>query len=189
MNAENDRMVIACGKCGAKNRIPREKAGMEAKCGKCGEPLGHPEPYILRCSACGSKNRVPPGQTDKEAKCGKCGALLKTGVLFAPQPFMITEANFEEEVLKSPLPAMVFAWAPWCPTCRTSMPAVDEFAKEAKGKIRVGKLNVDNSPSVSSRFNILSVPFILVFDNGQIKESFPGALQKHEIMMKMARYR
>ena len=188
MNATNDRIVIQCGKCGAKNRIPREKTGMEAKCGKCGETLGKPDPHILRCSACGSRNRVWPDQTDKDAKCGKCGALLKTDVLFTQQPFLVTEANFDEEVLKSPIPAMVFAWAQWCPTCRTSMPAVDEFAKDAKGKIRVGKLNVDNNPSLSSKFNILSVPLILVFDNGQMKESFPGALQQPEIMIKMAPY-
>jgi thioredoxin 1 len=68
------------------------------------------------------------------------------------------------------------------------MPVIDDFAKDAKGKIRVGKLNVDSSPTLSSKYNILSVPQLLVFDNGRLTETMPGGLQKHEIMMKMARY-
>ena len=65
---------------------------------------------------------------------------------------------------------------------------IDEFSKDAKGKIRVGKVNVDSSPTISSKYHILSVPQILIFDNGRLQETMPGALQKHEIMMKMARY-
>jgi thioredoxin len=114
--------------------------------------------------------------------------LLNVGTLFAEQPFMVTEANFKNEIIESPLPALVYAWAPWCPTCRTAMPVIDEFAKDAKGKIRVGKLNVDGNPSLASTYNILGVPLILVFDNGRMRESLPGALPKHEIMMKMAGY-
>jgi thioredoxin len=101
---------------------------------------------------------------------------------------MVSDGNFDRKILKSPLPALLFAWAPWCPTCRTSMPTIDALARDTKGRIRVGKLNVDTSPALASRFNILSVPQILVFDGGQLKETMPGALQKHEIMMKMDRY-
>jgi thioredoxin len=101
---------------------------------------------------------------------------------------MVSETNFDQQVLGSPLPVLLFAWAPWCPTCRTAMPVIDDFAKDAKGKVRVGKVNVDSSPAISSKYNILSVPQILVFDNGRLQETMPGALQKYEIMMKMARY-
>jgi thioredoxin-like negative regulator of GroEL len=65
---------------------------------------------------------------------------------------------------------------------------MDEFAKDSKGKSRVGKLNVDANPMLSSKFNILSVPQLFIFDNGQLKENLPGAMQKHDIMMKMAKY-
>jgi thioredoxin len=101
---------------------------------------------------------------------------------------MITDSNFENMVLKSPLPVLLFVWAPWCPTCRTAIPVIDEYAKDAKGKIRVGKLNVDSNQEFSSKYNILSVPQILIFDNGRLKQTLPGALQKHEIMIKMAPY-
>jgi thioredoxin 1 len=67
-------------------------------------------------------------------------------------------------------------------------PIIDQFAVESKGKIRVGKINVDSSPMLASKYNIMSVPFIFIFDNGQMKESMPGGLQKHDMMMKMAPY-
>jgi thioredoxin 1 len=67
-------------------------------------------------------------------------------------------------------------------------PIIDQFAVESKGKVRVGKINVDSSPMLASKYNIMSVPFIFIFDNGQMKESMPGGLQKHDIMMKMAPY-
>ncbi|MGD9137617.1 MAG: thioredoxin domain-containing protein [Desulfobacterales bacterium] len=67
-------------------------------------------------------------------------------------------------------------------------PIIDQFGVESKGKIRVGKLNVDSSPMTAAKFNIMSVPFIFIFDNGQMRESGPGGLQKHELMMKMAPY-
>jgi len=67
-------------------------------------------------------------------------------------------------------------------------PIIDQFAVESKGKVRVGKLNVDASPILASKFNILSVPFLFIFDNGQMKESGPGGMQKHDLMMKLAPY-
>jgi thioredoxin-like negative regulator of GroEL len=67
-------------------------------------------------------------------------------------------------------------------------PIIDQFAREAKGKVRVSKVNVDASPMLASRFNIMSVPFIFIFDGGQMKASQPGALQKHDLMVKMAPY-
>jgi thioredoxin 2 len=142
----------------------------------------------MRCTECGAKNKIPAAKIDAGGKCGKCGALLKTRELFEPQPVMVTDGNFDVKVLKSPLPVLLFAWAPWCTTCVAFTPIIDEFATDAKGKVRVAKVNVETSPMLASKFNILSVPFIFIFDNGQMKESMPGALQKHEIMMKMSRY-
>lgn len=187
--------MIRCSKCGTKNRIPREKMNAVAKCGKCGtvlavEPSGatHDDAILFRCTACRTRNKIPPEKIDAGAKCGKCGEKLKTEELFVPQPLMISEANFESQVLNAPLPVLLFAWAPWCPTCKTAMPVIDDFAKDAKGRIRVGKFNVDSSQSLASKYNILSVPQLLIFDNGRLQETMPGAIQKHEIMMKMAHY-
>ncbi len=187
--------IIHCPECGAANRIPVEKSGVAAKCGKCHTLLpadqkkAAPQEAIkMRCTECGAKNKIPAGKIDAGGKCGKCGSLLKTEELFAPQPVMVTDSNFDIKVLKSPLPVLLFAWAPWCPTCGAVTPIIDEFASNAKGKVRVGKINVDANPMLASKYNIMSVPFLFIFDNGQMKESTPGGLQKHEIMTKMAPY-
>jgi thioredoxin-like negative regulator of GroEL len=82
----------------------------------------------------------------------------------------------------------LFCWAPWCPTCGSVSPIVEEFAADATGRIRVGKLNIDANPMTAAKYNVRSVPFLFVFDGGHLKESLPGGLPKHELMMKMARY-
>jgi thioredoxin 2 len=187
--------IVRCTKCGAANRIPAERSGAAAKCGKCHTPLptdqnkaAAGEAIKMRCTQCGTKNKIPAGKVDAGGKCGKCGSLLKTEELYAPQPVMVTDSNFDDKVLKSPLPVLLFAWAPWCPTCGAVTPIIDEFASNARGKVRVGKINVDANPMLASKYNIMSVPFLFIFDNGQMKESMPGGLQKHEIMIKMAPY-
>jgi len=185
--------IIACSECGAKNRVPLEKLGTKAKCGKCGTQLlveekSEQDVYKFRCTECGARNRIPADRVQSNPVCGKCKKPLRTEELFLLQPLIITDADFENRVLKSPLPALVFAWAPWCPTCRGFLPVIDDFAKDSLGKVRVGKLNVDQNPGLASRFNILSVPQILVFDHGELRETLPGSLQKQDIMMKMAPY-
>jgi thioredoxin 2 len=194
MEKRSQHLVI-CSSCGAKNRIPREKIRGVPKCGKCGAALNIEQTgeegagsYFFRCTACKTRNRIPFQKINAGAKCGKCGALLDTDELFQAQPIMVSETNFDKKVLGSPIPVLLFAWANWCPTCRAAMPVIDDFAKDAKGKIRVGKMNVDSSQNLSAKYNILSVPQILVFDNGRLQETMPGAMQKQEIMMKMARY-
>ena len=187
--------IIPCRQCGTKNRVPSQGAGVAAKCGKCGASLQTEEgqkakavTYTVRCMDCRTKNRVTRDKLNSGAKCGKCKASLKTDELFIPQPIMITESNFPSKVLESPLPVLLFCWAPWCPSCRTVAPIIAEFAADSKGKVRVGKLNVDQNPQLSSKYNILSVPYLFIFDNGHMREGMPGGMDKHQIMMKMARY-
>lgn len=185
--------IVQCPHCGAKNRVPLQRLGGKAKCGKCGSPLEQNSrretapPYLMRCSECGARNKVPSDRIDQGPVCGKCRKPLKTEELFAPQP-IVTEQNFNDKVLRSPIPVLLFAWAPWCTTCRTFMPIVDDFAREVKGRIRVAKMNVDQTPNLSSKYAIMSVPQVFVFDGGELKENFPGAMQKHEFRIKMTRY-
>lgn len=185
-----------CPACRAANRIPLDRVGSSAaRCGKCKASLypqttetrAH-EYYRLRCLHCGTRNRVPCHRLDAGPKCGKCGTPLAGEDVLTPQPIMVTDGNFDSKVLKSPLPVLLFAWAPWCPSCGAAAPVIDQFAAEAKGKVRVGKLNVDANPQLANRFSIMSVPFLFIFDNGELKESAPGALPKHELMMKVAPY-
>lgn len=187
--------IVRCSECGAANRIPPDKIGTTAKCGRCHTLLpadqkktAAGEAVKLRCMECGTKNKIPADKIDAGAKCGKCGSALQTEALSEPQPLMITDNNFEDKVMRSPLPVLLFAWAPWCPTCGAVTPIIDEFAAQSKGKVRVGKVNIDGNPGLANKYNIMSVPFLFIFDHGQVKESMPGGMQKHELMMKLAQY-
>ena len=194
MNDTTD-LIRRCPACGTKNKIPAGKSLASAKCGKCHATMGASSTaedastnYTIRCLECKARNRVPGHKVDAGAKCGKCGSSLATADLFIPQPVMVTDANFEKMVMGSPLPVLLFAWAPWCPTCGAVAPIIDDFARDSKGKIRVGKVNIDTNQQIASRFNILSVPYLFIFDNSELKESLPGGMQKHQLMMKLAHY-
>ena len=184
----DSHQLIRCPSCGAKNMVPTERVGTAARCGRCAAPLQTDGSYTLRCDKCRSKNRIPAARIDAGPKCGRCASALPTGELFTPQPVMVTDANFEKTVLGSPLPVLMYCWAPWCPTCGTVTPIIDELARESKGKLRVGKINIDANRGTAARYNVLSVPYLFVFDNGKLQESLPGGMPKHQLMMKMAHY-
>jgi len=79
----------------------------------------------------------------------------------------ITQTNFEDEVLKSALPVLVDFWAPWCPPCRMLAPIIKQIAEEKEGVLTVGKINVDEEKELAARFNVESIPTLIVFKNGE----------------------
>jgi len=97
----------------------------------------------------------------------------------------LTDQNFEEEVKKSDLPVMVDFWASWCGPCRMLEPIIEELAKEFKGKIKIGKLNVDENSETAGRYEILSIPSLKFFKNGNIIAEMIGVQPKEVLIEKI----
>ena len=91
---------------------------------------------------------------------------------------IFTDQTFEQEVLQSNTPVVVDFWAEWCQPCRAVSPIIEELAKEYEGKVKVGKLNVDENPQTASKYGIMSIPSILFFKGGQPVKTMNGAQSK-----------
>lgn len=94
----------------------------------------------------------------------------------------ITSANFEEEVIRSEIPVLVDFWATWCGPCRMLGPIITEIAEESEGKIKVGKVNVDEEGELAARFGIMSIPTVMVFKNGEVTATSIGYKPKEAIL-------
>ena len=141
------------------------------------------EAQVIKCPACGANNRVPPEKlrAGLEPVCGRC----KTPLYASTHPVIVTDANFAEEIERSPLPVLLDMWAPWCGPCRMIAPIVEQLAGELAGRVKVGKLNTDENPMTASRFNVRSIPTLLVLKDGQEVDRIVGALPKQEILHRL----
>ena len=142
---------------------------------------------VVDCSNCGAKNRIDESRlATSEAKCGRCGEKLETISASNDQqdskPINITDQTFEREVLQmTGRPILVDCWAPWCGPCRMIAPVLDQLAAESRGNYRIAKLNVDENPQTSSRFQIASIPTMLIFKDGKLIDRLIGAQPKQAI--------
>jgi thioredoxin 1 len=93
----------------------------------------------------------------------------------------ITDDNFQAEVLASDTPVLVDFWAAWCGPCRAIAPAVEQLAKEYKGKVKVGKLDIDAHQNVPEKYGIMSIPTLILFKNGQIADRVVGSVPKSKL--------
>jgi thioredoxin 1 len=100
----------------------------------------------------------------------------------------LTEENFKEEVLESDLPVLVDFWASWCGPCQIVGPIVEEIAKEYEGRLKVGKLNVDEGRNIASQYRIMSIPTLMIFKGGEVVDQIIGALPKPALEEKIKQH-
>ena len=141
------------------------------------------EAKVITCPSCGAKNRV---QVEKlreglQPVCGQCKSPLPSST----HPATVTDANFTDEVEQSPLPVLLDMWAPWCGPCRMIAPVIEQLAGELAGRVKVAKLNTDENPRTASRFNVRSIPTLLVLKDGGEIDRLVGAFPKQEILRRL----
>jgi thioredoxin 2 len=125
------------------------------------------ESNVVACTSCGKKNRVPAA-AQGTPRCAQCQATL-------PWIAVAGDGSYAEVVERSPLPVLVDLWAPWCGPCRMVSPALESLAGRFAGRIKLVKVNVDESPQTSGRFGIQSIPTLLVVAGGEVVARQTGA--------------
>ncbi len=117
---------------------------------------------------------------------GGCGdSSQHSGSAHSTNVVVLTEANFQTEVISASKPVLVDFWAPWCGPCRTLGPIVNEIADDYQGRVIVGKVNVDEAPALAQRYGIQAIPTLLFFSNGRVMDQGVGILSKSELSRRL----
>ncbi len=132
---------------------------------------------LLRCRSCATVNRIPTNRLMDGPKCGKCKILLE----FPRTSIEATLSNFDSEVLRSPGFVLVFFWAPWCSHCRAMIPMIEQLARERAGMVKVAMVNTEKETFLARRFDVLSVPKMALYRNGEKINELNGALNKTDL--------
>jgi thioredoxin 2 len=133
---------------------------------------------VLTCSSCGQRNRIPYERLDQPMRCGRCKQTLSP----PNEPLEITSsADFDQLIVRSPLPVVVDYWAPWCGPCRMVAPELQKIAARQAGRVLVVKVNTDELVDLGERFGIRSIPTLALFADGREVGRITGARPADDI--------
>ncbi|MGH2930988.1 MAG: thioredoxin TrxC [Solirubrobacteraceae bacterium] len=131
----------------------------------------------LVCPSCNAANRLPEGKDASAAKCGRCHEKLFTG-----HPVEVTAAQLDAHRRSTRGAALLLdVWAPWCGPCRRVSPVVEEIASEKADTLKVVKLNIDENQQTPAKFNVMSIPTLMLFKHGELKKTVIGAYPKRKL--------
>jgi len=135
---------------------------------------------IVACPNCGAKNRVPAARAGK-VRCAKCHTDL---------PWLVTadDGSFDEVVGNATLPVLIDVWAPWCGPCRQISPVVEQLSREFAGRLKVVKVNSDESPGISRRHGITGIPTLLMYRDGAEADRVVGAVPAAQLRQWAGRF-
>jgi thioredoxin 2 len=133
---------------------------------------------IATCPHCGTRNRIHPSPGGSIPVCGKCKNSL-------PWVVVADDATFQNEV-KAPVVVLVDFWAAWCAPCKIVAPVLEQLARDRAGKLKVVKMDVDNNPATAGQFLVRSIPTMILFKNGQVVDTFVGAMPKGELLRRIS---
>ena len=131
----------------------------------------------VACVHCNAVNRLPSERRADDPICARCAKPLLDGRVAT-----LTDADFDAIVSRTELPTLVDFWAPWCGPCRAMAPQLERAAATLKGDVRVAKLNSDESLRLAQRYELRTIPTIILFERGQPRRRHSGALQASEIV-------
>ena len=129
------------------------------------------------CPSCNAVNRVLSEKAADRPSCGKC-----KGRLFPGGPVVLDERNFDKQITRNNIPVVVDFWAPWCAPCRMMAPDFERAAVDLEPGVRLAKLNTEQAQAIATRFNIRSIPTLVVFRNGREISRQSGAMQYAQLM-------